>query len=128
MGAPEESPTILVVVGSAITRARTRAVCARIRAFVPGRAPLVTCDVGAAEPDLETVDALAQLQLTALRLGSTVRLRHARGDLRELLALTGLAETLGLPVDLLGRRGWEPEQREQPLGIEKEVERRDPTV
>jgi STAS domain-containing protein len=55
----------------------------------------VTCDVGAlGPPDDVALDALARLQLTALRLGTSVQLRNARRDLVELLAAAGLADVL----------------------------------
>lgn len=38
------------------------------------------------DPDAVTVDALARLQLPARWLGRRMRLRHARGELRDLLA------------------------------------------
>jgi ABC-type transporter Mla MlaB component len=41
-------------------------------------------------PDAVTVDALARLQLTARRLGFSVRLRKASPELRELIAFMGL--------------------------------------
>ena len=52
------------------------------------------CDVAGVEPDAVTVDALARLQVAAGRLGCTVRLRNASGDLRELVALMGLCDVL----------------------------------
>jgi hypothetical protein len=41
-------------------------------------------------PDAVTVDALAQLQLTATRVGCRLRLCHANAELRELIAFMGL--------------------------------------
>jgi anti-anti-sigma regulatory factor len=56
---------------------------------------VVVCDVSAlAGSDLATVDALAGLALVARRLGCRVRLRHASPELRELLALAGLADVV----------------------------------
>lgn len=58
---------------------------------------MVRCDVGAVvHPDIIMVNALARLQLTARRYGCQVRLRHACGELRDLLALTGLTEVVPL--------------------------------
>jgi hypothetical protein len=57
---------------------------------------------------LRTVDALARLKLAGKRLGFEVRLTPTE-ELVELLELAGLAEVL-----------WEPEEREQPLGVEEE--------
>jgi hypothetical protein len=61
------------------------------------------CDVGdVAEPDADTIDALARLQLLALRVGVRFRFSSACEELRDLLALTGLADVLPceqLPCD-----------------------------
>ena len=43
-------------------------------------------------PDLALVGALARLQLAALRLGCSIRLRDPCPELRDLLDLVGLAE------------------------------------
>jgi hypothetical protein len=60
------------------------------------RAPteIVICDVGGAEPDAATVDALARLQLMAKRLGCAMRLRNASAELIQLVAFMGLADVL----------------------------------
>jgi hypothetical protein len=54
----------------------------------------IVCDVGALPPDATAIDTLARLQLTARRLGLEVRLRHASGELQDLLAFAGLADVL----------------------------------
>ena len=62
-----------------------------------GEADMVVCDVGPlTQPDAVTVDALARLQLIARRLGSEIRLRHACGELRELIAFIGLDDVVPL--------------------------------
>jgi hypothetical protein len=63
---------------------------------------------------LETVDALARLRLAGKRLGFEVRLTPTE-ELLELLELAGLVEVL-----------WQPEEREEPLGVEEEGQLRDP--
>lgn len=50
--------------------------------------PLRSC------PNLELVDHLARLQLTARRLGCSIRLVNAGAALSELLDLVGLTEVL----------------------------------
>jgi ABC-type transporter Mla MlaB component len=55
---------------------------------------MVTCDVSGVEADLGALDALAHLQLAALRAGCRIRLRNANGDLAELVRLAGLSEVL----------------------------------
>jgi ABC-type transporter Mla MlaB component len=60
------------------------------------RAELMICDVGAVvDPDATTVEALARLQLTVLRLGSRVRFRYPCRELQELVAFMGLRDVLG---------------------------------
>jgi hypothetical protein len=91
-----------------------------------------------ARPDATAIEALARLQLTALRHGRRIRLRNACGELEDLLALVGLVELLpviepGLdpgpepgrgPSGLESRR--QPEQREQPRRVEEERDPVDP--
>ena len=60
--------------------------------------------------DLGTVDALARMRLAGRRFGFEVRLTPTE-ELAELLELCGLVEVL-----------WQPEQREEPLGVEEEGE------
>jgi ABC-type transporter Mla MlaB component len=45
--------------------------------------------------DLGLVDDLLQLQVTAKRLGWSIRLTQVRADLRELFELVGLGDCLG---------------------------------
>lgn len=110
--------------------------CARIdRArdnLPPDGSLVVLCDVGAvARPDLAALDALARLRLHAVRAGAALRLWRAGPRLRLLLKLTGLGKVLpshpdcrvGLP-DEFGRlasqqHGRQPEQGEQPLGVQE---------
>jgi ABC-type transporter Mla MlaB component len=68
------------------------ALCERTRRLLAETdCEVLVCDVGVlVEPDAATVDALAQLQLAALRLGCRIELRHASPELQELLALMGL--------------------------------------
>jgi hypothetical protein len=55
----------------------------------------VICDVGAFDdPDVVIVEALARMQLTALRLGGAIVLRDPGADLARLLVLCGLAGVL----------------------------------
>jgi hypothetical protein len=51
--------------------------------------------VGTGRPDLSVVEGLARLQLAARRLGCSIRLRSARGELPELLDLVGLGVEVG---------------------------------
>jgi hypothetical protein len=65
-----------------------------MRTQPPARRGVVLCDVGGAEPDAVTVDALARLQLAARRGGREIRLVHASAELLRLVAFMGLAEVL----------------------------------
>jgi ABC-type transporter Mla MlaB component len=60
-------------------------------------ADVVVCDVCTlTNPDVDTVDAVARLQLIARRKGAQIVLRNAPPELRELLAFTGLDEVVEL--------------------------------
>ena len=53
------------------------------------------CDVGwLDEPDLSSIEALARLQLEALRRGWRIRLRNVSPELAELIELVGLHPVL----------------------------------
>ena len=93
-------------------------------------------DVGdVAEPDADTIDAMARLQLSAIRLGVRFRFSRACEELRDLLTLTGLDAVLPCeappcdPPSRSARSGVEPlgqpEQREEALGVEEERDARD---
>ena len=59
------------------------------------REPAFTCDVsGLDRADLGTVDALARVALRLRREGTDLRLRGASIELRNLIALAGLARIL----------------------------------
>jgi STAS domain-containing protein len=84
----------------------------------------VVCDVSAlAEPDLTTIDALARIALDAWRLGCQVQLRNASPELRELLALAGLADVVRCVAGSGVESRGETEEREELRGVEEE---RDP--
>ena len=51
---------------------------------------VVVCDVEALDASAVTVDALASLQLTALRHGLNLRLQGASAELLELIGFMGL--------------------------------------
>ncbi len=105
-----------------IGRSDGAALCERLRVLLArSDADLVVCDVGAlAAADLDTVDALAKLQLGARRLGSTIFLRHASSELCELLDLSGLSDVVpGWPDSRVEARG-QAKEREQPRGVEEE--------
>ena len=47
-------------------------------------------------PNLTTIDALARLQLTALRVGASITFRCPNGHLVELVAMVGLHEVINV--------------------------------
>jgi ABC-type transporter Mla MlaB component len=129
------SPIVLTL-GGPIAPADVPRLCEQLSTLLrqDGYADSVTLDVGAlTDPDVVTIDALARMQLTARRLGRRIRLRHAGGGLRRLLASAGLSDVLPLcPVTetdtdrdrdrdapLRLDPGGQPEQREQPRGVEE---------
>ncbi|MER5207183.1 STAS domain-containing protein [Streptomyces sp. NPDC002825] len=76
------------------TREELARLCAELAAAPPRD---VVCEAGAlAGADLTAVDALARLKLAAGRHGHRIRYEGIGPELRTLLLLTGLAETLGL--------------------------------
>lgn len=81
------------------------------------------------EPDCETVDILARLQLLARRRGREIALRNASPRLCELLELSGLADIVPCVDESSGiesRR--ETEERKEPLGVEEEDDPADPVT
>jgi len=67
------------------------ALCAQVRRLLGrGDIEVVTCDCDNAVADLEAIDALARLQLTAQRLGGRIRLRAAPADLADLIEFVGV--------------------------------------
>jgi anti-anti-sigma regulatory factor len=119
-----------------VERAQIPALCERLRTMLTdgGQGPVVF-DIRSLEmPDAATVEALARLQLTALRAGRRICLRSASGELQDLLALVGLVELLPVvePSERSGLEGLEPlgqaEEGEQLLGVEEERDPGDPAA
>jgi ABC-type transporter Mla MlaB component len=113
-----------LVVSGPLTPADAATLCERARSeLARSGADVLVCDVAAlAHPDAGTIEALARLQLTVRRLGRKVQLRHPSRELGELLDLFGLTDVLCVEP------GRQPEEREQPLGVEERVEMGDPPV
>lgn len=113
---------VTLAVGAAVTRADIAGLCTGLAALVDGRERgVVVCDVsGVGRPSVVTVEALARLGLTARRHGWRLVLDGAGPDLRALVRLLGLAGALP-------EAGREPEQREQPGGVEEVADPRDPS-
>jgi hypothetical protein len=77
---------------------------------------------GVTSPDLATIEALCRLRLALANEGHGLELRDALPGLRELLSLCGLEVVL--PLVFQGQ----PEEREQPDGVEEEIEPGDPAL
>jgi hypothetical protein len=79
-----------------VTRGNAGQSCEQFRLLLRDATPMpVICDVDAiTSPDLVTVDLLARMQLTARRLGFSLRIRGASDQLLQLLELTGLGDCL----------------------------------
>lgn len=73
--------------------------------------------VGLGRPDLAAVEALARLQLTALRMGGSILVQDMSTDLEELLDLVGLRDQLS----------GQAERREQ-AGVEEGMEPGNPVT
>jgi ABC-type transporter Mla MlaB component len=108
LGTPE-SDTADIVVAGPLRPADVPRLCEHIQRLPPpdlGEEPVV-CDVAELAPaDLCAVDALARMTLTARRLGRGLTLRDAPSELRDLLALAGLADVM----PCAGESGAEPRQ------------------
>ncbi|MGH2429177.1 MAG: STAS domain-containing protein [Candidatus Limnocylindria bacterium] len=113
-----------------INRADGAALCELVRLLADrGTHRPIVCHVAdVAEPDLDTVDALARLQLTAQRLGCKVWLHDASSELRELLALVGLRDVVPCSAELRVEAKGQVEEREEPCGVEEEADPADPTA
>lgn len=103
--------------------------CACLRTLLnESDAGFVVCDLGAlVDPDAVTVDALARLQLTACRYGRQFQLRHACGELRDLLALMGLGDIVRPEAALPLKPRGQAEERKQGRGVEEEGDPSDST-
>jgi ABC-type transporter Mla MlaB component len=86
---------IAFAVRGPIVRSDLSGLCDRVcRVLDGGDVEVVLCDVAGVEADAVTVDALARLQLAALRHGCRVRLRNASQGLIELVDFMGLSNVL----------------------------------
>ncbi|MFF4173142.1 STAS domain-containing protein [Streptomyces sp. NPDC001744] len=93
-GEPDTGRPLVVTLTARPGREEVARLCARLAAAPPAG---VVCEAGAlVRADLAAVDALARLGLAAARHGHRIRFRGVGPDLRVLLRLAGLEETLGL--------------------------------
>jgi ABC-type transporter Mla MlaB component len=114
---------IRFTVAAEVTRADIPDLCAALADLLRGHGDgLVICDVaGVMRPDVVAVEALARLRLTARRHGARLVVAGAHPGLLDLVRLLGLDGALAEAVG-------QPEQREQPGGVEEERLGRDPPV
>ncbi len=126
---PTSQPgTIVMALEGSVERSDIRTLCARARTLLESDpAEIVVCDVEALlEPDLISIDALAQLWLTARRLGRKVRLERVSNELQDLLSLVGLCDVLAnLERSLIIQLERQVEQREEAGCVEEEADTRD---
>lgn len=136
-----ETASLVLAADGPVTRAGIPRLCERLRRVLSRtRTDPVVVEAGEfCAADMVTVEALVRMQLTACRLGRRIRLGEADEELLSLVAWTGLGEevpTAGAgPCAALYRghsagseaRG-QPEQGEQPRGVEEGVERGDPAA
>jgi ABC-type transporter Mla MlaB component len=106
-----------------------RAVCVDVEHLSPGAPRPIACDVSSlVQPDQRALDSLARLQLTARRMGTTIRLHHASPALVDLIELAGLTDVLTVvsvgPDVVVDREVEEPEQ----IGVDEKVHRGDGAV
>ena len=113
-----------------IRRADLPRLCDRVCAVLAeSTAVVVDCDVAGIHADAVAVDAVARLQVAALRRGCAVRLQNASEPLLELVELMGLTHVLPERTGwLLGELEREPKAREKRGGVEEEGELDDTSV
>jgi ABC-type transporter Mla MlaB component len=89
------TPTVAFTITGPILRNDLPGLCDRVCALLEGSgAGIAFCDVADVEPTAVTVDALARLQLAAVRRGCRVHLRSASPELRALVGFMGLENVL----------------------------------
>ena len=121
---------VVLAVRPPIGKADIPDLCEQLAALLrESGAAVVICDVAAVtEVDAVMVDLVARLQLTAMRLGRRLRLRQPSGRLVALLTLTGLRSVVAIQYGSGLEACRQPEQREQPLGVEERVDPDDPSA
>jgi ABC-type transporter Mla MlaB component len=87
--------TVAFAIRGPIERTDLPGLCERVCSLLElSGANVAVCDVYGVAPDAVTADALARLQLAAVRRGCQVRLRNASTDLLDLLLFMGLSDVL----------------------------------
>lgn len=129
---PFSDPDTAVMTLATHARTDVPAACDGLRELVGERdadVDVVVCDVAAIGADLMTIEVLARLRLTAIRLGCRLQLRNASRELGDLLAFCGLRDVLPSErLDRLDRRlalrrdRGQAEEGEPPRRVEEGVE------
>jgi hypothetical protein len=90
---PPPGPGTSIDVVGAISRADVPLLCDRLHVLLADRSadPVVVCEVSRLVVNLDAVDALARLQLAAVRLGGRITLAGRPPELDELLGICGLS-------------------------------------
>ncbi len=125
--APHDSPLGHISLRAPLDEAALDELCDRVRRLAGSDARPVICDVVGLK-GLETVAMLARLQLTARRLGGSIRVQSASAELHDVLRLVGLCDVLGPCAPLLLEAGGQAEEREEPRGVEEEGDPPDPVA
>ncbi len=130
MPRPHDPAITVFRIDGAVDRGEIPALCARLHALLEsGAAETIVCDVGRlARVDLTAVDGLARLRLVARRGGRRFWVRNASAELQMLLAFLGLSEAVPLEPTSALEPHWQPEEREQPRGVEEEGDSPEPVA
>jgi ABC-type transporter Mla MlaB component len=127
---PGQPGVIELVLRGRVGPSEGAALCDRVRVLLlekPGCR--VACNVASlVDADLGTLEALARLQLIAGRLGASVRLRDPPSALREMLALSGLADVVRCASELAVQPRGQPEHGEEAGRVQEERDAADPPV
>jgi hypothetical protein len=67
----------------------------RLQLYMTHRPGMVFCDAGGLEPGLETLEALARMQIAAARLGLQLQLCDCSPQLCAVISFAGLDAVLG---------------------------------
>jgi hypothetical protein len=121
---------VILIFDGALDRASIATYCDRARALLEGAdgGPVI-CDVGAVvSPDAVTIEVLARLHLTALRLGYRIVLRDTGAELADLLNFAGLCDAIPSAAGSVVEPVGDPEEREEVGGIEEEADAGDATA
>ena len=127
-GEPIPPGTVVLALRPPIGRADIADQCRRLAVLLlDSGATVVICDlVSIDQVDVVTVELVARLQLTASRLGRRVRLRSASQRMIQLLTLMGLHHVVQFEAGSGLQPWWQPEEGEQPFGVEEGVDTDDP--